>query len=114
MSVQNETLAKIDALVQRMDAYLEREIATGQTNTIRVDGGIVATISCVAMLFVVLALMIFESRSYNDLSRKVDKEATELRQELTPQLDQLRAWNDVNRGKIAVLEARTSPSQEKK
>lgn len=102
---QDETLAKIDALVERMDAYLEREINSVQSNTIRVDGGIIATISCVAMLFIVLGLMIFESRSYNDLSRKIDNSAAQIRQEINPQIDQLRAWSDVHTKDIARLQA---------
>ncbi len=89
----------------RVVRVFEDGIARGQTNTIRIDGGAMATVFCLAMLIVVIIVVMFDSRSYNDLSKKIDNDVRELRESTQPQIDQLRAWNDVHTKDIARLQA---------
>lgn len=56
----------------------------------------VAVASCVATLFLTIAFMIIENRSYAHLDAQVD---------------QLRAWNDVHSQAIARLQAATKPKE---
>jgi hypothetical protein len=86
------------------------ELRKGRGNTaVGVLGGSLAQgfayAACVATLFIMLVFVIVETRSYNDLSRKIDNSAAQLRQEIGPQIDQLRAWNDVHTKDIARLQA---------
>lgn len=86
---------------------LEKIQQRGVTQTVvhKSEGATLPTVLNIAMLFVLVAFMIVESRSYNDLSRKIDNKADEIRALFAPQIDQLRAWNDVHTKDIARLQA---------
>ena len=79
---------------------LEENNSRGNTQTFEVKtsmGGFatgVAVASCVITLVVMIAFIIIENRSYAHLDN---------------QMDQLKAWNDINRAKIAALEAKAKP-----
>lgn len=112
--MDEELLAELrntNSLVSTLVESLARGSGQVQNQEVRTDVGgslVVASLAAsIASILMVLGFMILENRSYSELSRKIDVRLNELHSELAPQLDQLRAWNDVNRGKIAVLEAKT-------
>lgn len=98
-----EELRKSNDAIGKLISKLEQRGNVHMTQ--RTDGGVLATAACFAMLVIVIAFMIMESRSYNDLSRKIDNKAQDIRAELSPQIDQLRAWKDVQAKEIGRLQA---------
>lgn len=88
---------QIQPLLDRLDAMLAHFERPSQANSLVQTshfGGFatgVSIASCVATVTLMLAFLIVESRSYAHLDA---------------QIDQLKAWNDVNRAKIAELQAK--------
>lgn len=96
-----EQLQVTDGMVREVLSELRQNRNSAITITHRQEDkgnagfyGGVATTCCVATLTLMIAFMIIENRSYAHLDNQVD---------------QLKAWNDINRAKIAALEAKAKP-----
>ena len=89
---------QIDSLVGRLDALIELQqnrnhfVVTQKQDGMGAWGGF-AVAACVSTLVLMVAFIIIENRSYTHLDA---------------QIDQLKAWNDINRAKLAGLEAKVS------
>jgi len=103
----------VRALTERLGILIETMESGGIGNS-RVNQTVglgsaatwIAATCCVASVMLVLAVIMFDNRSYAELSKKIDTDSAKIHAEFGPQIDQLKAWNDVNRGKISVLEAK--------
>lgn len=112
LTVDDELLAELrntNAVVATLVESLARTGGQVQNQQVSNDMGglwIVASLAAsIASILLVLGFMILENRTYSELSRKTDNSVGQLRAELSPQVDQLRAWNDVHSKEIARLQA---------
>ena len=102
----------VRALTERLGILIETMESGGIGNsrvnqTVGLGGAAVwiAATCCVACLVLALTIILFDNRSYMELSKKIDTETAKIRAQYDPQVDQLRAWNDVHTKDIARLQA---------
>lgn len=113
MPVSAAELARdVRALTERLGVLIETletgGIGNPKVNQIVSAGGAglwIAVTCCVASFALVLAVIMLDNRSYAELSKKIDVETAKIRAQYDPQVDQLRAWNDVHTKDIARLQA---------
>ena len=101
MPGRDETLEKLDALISRMDVYLDRDQNSATQTVIHHTAGATSwhVASVVASFFAIIFLAIMWGHFEREMNKQ---EAAE-----QAQIDQLKAWSDIYRGKIATLETKS-------